>query len=203
MFAIVFSTWMTVILLIDFITIYQPKFTVFRKTIPIFTLFIFISLYIILPKAKENYQTVKQQNYPSFLTEKEEIKQWSKQLEPAVFNSIQNTSLCIDDPQSGRLYTLFNTQETPPFPCPYFVYFYSPNSHPDTAVSNRLQHTFYTNAIRQMSFLLENTPTFIIIGNNGGFLSINKETKKWFSENYRRINRINYQSFNYSLYQRK
>jgi len=54
-----------------------------------------------------------------------------------------------------------------------------------------------------MSFLLENTPTFVIIGNNGGFLSINKETKKWFSENYRRIKRINYQSFNYSLYQRK
>ncbi len=202
MFAIVLSTWMTVILLIDFITIYQPKFTVFRKTIPIFTLFIFISLYIILPKAKENYQTVKQQNYPSFLTEKEEIKQWSEQLDPAVFNSIQNTSLYIDDPQSGRLYTLFNTQEAPPFPCPYFVYFYAPHNSQDTGVTHRLERSYYNNAQKQMSYLEHNPPAFIITGVNNGFLSLNNHVKNWLESNYIEINQINYQTFRYKLYQR-
>ncbi|MFM1792148.1 MAG: hypothetical protein RLZZ252_502 [Bacteroidota bacterium] len=203
MFSLIFSSWMMVILLVDFIGIYQPSFSIIKKSIPLFTLSLFSTLCWILPTTKANYQAIKQQNFPPFQNQKEELKQWQEQLTLPVFNAIQSTSLYIDDPHSGRFYTLFNTQQAPPFPCPYFVYFYSPNYNQDTAVQHQLEQIFYVNAQRQMSYLQNNPPAFIITGNNHGFLTLNNTVKNWFIDNYKKTNQINYHRLQYNLYQRK
>lgn len=203
MFSLVFTSWMLVILLVDFIEIYQPSFSIVKKSVPLYTISLFLTLCWILPKAKDNYQAVQLQNFPPFQNEKDELKQWQEQLTLPIFNAIQNTSLYIDDPHSGRFYTLFNTQQAPPFPCPYFVYFYTPNYSQDTAISHQLEQIFYTNAQKQMSYLENNPPAFIITGNNHGFFTSNNNGKEWFTNNYKKINQIIYHTFRYNLYQRK
>jgi|GEM_PF-1095777 len=203
MFSLIFSSWMMVVLLVDCIGIYQPSFSIVKKSIPVFTVFLFITLCWNLPKTKDNYHAIQLQNFPPFQNQKEELKQWQEQLTLPIFNAIQSTSLYIDDPHSGRFYTLFNTQQAPPFPCPYFVYFYSPNYNQDTAVKHQLEQIFHTNSQKQMSYLQNNPPAFIITGNNHGFLSLNNNGNEWFINNYKKINQINYHTFRYNLYQQK
>jgi hypothetical protein len=144
-----------------------------------------------------NFQNIQQQKYPRSLQQNEEIQIWKHQLSNALYSSIIDKSLYIDDPQAGRFYTILNSRYAAPFPCPYFVYFYTPQTTLDSILAKRVQLNFYRNFNKQEQFLTSNPPEFIVRGTHSGF--INNQLKLWHDAHYTSIDTISYQHFTFVL----
>lgn len=213
LFSLVFCTWFIATTSVEtFISCFNsmaistlpktnPKFILpTRKLLVIATA---LSWYMPIKFAVENYKLIQSQNYPPLLHQSVEATHWKEQLSPHILNSLTNNNVYVDDPQAGRFYTHFQSSYQPPFPCPYYVYFYSDITSQDVSLTQRLQQAFYTNQTKQHVYLQSHPPNLIITGNHAGFLTTNSKSKQWFYTHYKAIDTLEYLNHTFHLYQQR